>query len=182
MQIGFILDILILFGLLGGILLGLRRGLAKMLLSTLMLFLATVFAALLYYPLINLFAGLGGGAASQRTGAAIVFFGLLVVFYAVLEYALHRNYPHMKIRALGNADNILGAIVGIVWAVLGMSLIVLIASYSAATVGGQASLVNDMVSTSALTTLLRKFFKLPVSAIRLLFPTGLPEVLAFFAL
>lgn len=182
MQIGFIFDILILFGLLGGILLGLRRGLAKMLLSTLMLFLATLFAALLYTSLLSLFADLGGGATSQRTGAAIVFFFLLVVFYAVLEYALHRNYPHVKIRALGNVDNILGAAVGVLWAVLGMSLILMIVSYSAATVGGQAQLVNDMVATSALTKLLRQFFKLPLSVIRLLFPSGLPEVLAYFAL
>ncbi len=182
MQIGFILDILILFGLLGGILLGLRRGLAKMLLSTLMLFFATLFAALLYNPLLSVFADLGGGATSQRTGAAIVFFFLLVVFYAVLEYALHRNYPHMKFKALGNVDNILGAVVGIVWAVLGMCLLLVIISYTAATVGGQAQLVNDMVATSALTKLLRQFFKLPLSVIKLLFPGGVPEVLAYFAL
>ena len=83
---GILIDLLVLFGLVGGIVLGLQRGLAKQFLSMVMLFLATAFAGLLYSPLIGLFAGLGGNPASTRTGSAIVFFFLLVVFYACLLY------------------------------------------------------------------------------------------------
>src|SRR5512135_396526 len=101
MGLGILIDLLILLGLVGGIALGLRRGLAQQFLSVVLLFLATAFAALLYGPLISVFDSFGGSPASSKTGSAIVFFFLLVVAYAILEYALHRNYPGLKIKALG---------------------------------------------------------------------------------
>ena len=178
---GILIDLLVLLGLVGGIVQGLRRGLAQQFLSVVMLFLATAFAGLLYGTLLGLFSSLGGSAATNRTGSAIVFFGLLVVFYAVLEYALHRNYPGLRIKALGNAGNVLGAVVGFFWAMLGISLLMVIFDYTAAVVGGQAQFVNELLRTSYLTPLFRQFFNLPLAGLRPLFPGGLPEVLTFFA-
>jgi len=146
-----------------------------------MLFLAMAFAALFSGPLIGLLAGMGGDPASSRTGSAIVFFGLLVAFYAILEYTLHRNYPDLRIRRLGNAGNVLGAVVGFFWAMLGISLLMLIIDYTAAAMGGQAQFINDLFSTSYLTPLFRQFFRFPLAGLRPLFPGGVPEVLSFFA-
>jgi uncharacterized membrane protein required for colicin V production len=178
---GILIDLLVLFGLVGGIVQGLHRGLAKQFLSIVMLFLATAFAGLLYSPLIGAFASLGGNPASTRTGSAIVFFGLLVAFYAILEYALHRNYPDLRIKALGNAGNVLGAVAGFFWAMFGISLLMLIFDYTAAAVGGPANFVNELFRTSYLTPLFRQFFNIPLAGLRPLFPGGLPEVMAFFA-
>ncbi len=178
---GILIDLLVLFGLVGGIVQGLQRGLAKQLLSLAMLFLSTAFAGLLYSPLLGVFSSLGGSAATNRTGSAIVFFFLLVVFYAVLEYTLHRNYPDLRIKALGQAGNVLGAVVGFVWAMLGISLLMVIFDFTAATVGGPANAVNDLFRTSYLTPLFRQFFNIPLAGLRPLFPGGLPEVLAYFA-
>ncbi len=180
MLLSIILDVVLLFAIVGGVLFGLRRGFVRTIVSTLMLFLATIFSALLYTPVINVFTSNLGNPSSARTGGSVVFFFLLVVFYAVLEYAIQRNYPNLRIRALRSADNILGAIVGIAWAGLGISLLLLIADFSAQSVGGQASFVHDMLVGSALTPLFREFFKAPLAAIRLLFPNGLPEILRFF--
>ena len=178
---GILIDLLVLFGLVGGIVRGLQRGLAKQFMSVVMLFLATAFAGLLYNPLIGLFASMGGNPASNRTGSAIVFFGLLVAFYAILEYALHHNYPDLYIKRLGNAGNVLGAVVGFFWAMFGISLLMLIFDYTAAAVGGPAQFVNDLFSTSYLVPLFRQFFNIPLAGLRPLFPGGIPEVLAFFA-
>jgi uncharacterized membrane protein required for colicin V production len=178
---GILIDLLVLFGLVGGILQGLRRGLAKQFMSVVMLFLATAFAGLLYGPLLGMFSSLGGSAATNRTGSAIVFFGLLIVFYAILEYTLHRNYPGLRIKALGQVGNILGAVVGFFWAMLGICLLMVIFDYTAAAVGGPAQFVNDLFRTSNLTPLFRRFFNIPLAGLRPLFPGGIPEVLAFFA-
>jgi uncharacterized membrane protein required for colicin V production len=181
MSWGILIDLLVLFGLVGGIFQGLRRGLAQQFVSMAMLFLATAFASLFYPTVLNLFAGLNSAAASNRTGNAIVFFGLLIVFYALLEYALHLNYPDLRIKMLGDVGNILGAVVGFFWAMLGISLLLLILDYSASAVGGPALFFNELLRTSYLALLFRQFFNIPLAGLRLLFPYGVPEVLIYFA-
>ena len=179
---GLLIDLLVLLGLVGGLLQGLRRGLAQQFLAVVMLFLATAFASLLYPVVINLFAGFTGNAGSNRTGSVIVFFGLLVAFYALLEYTLHRNYPGLRIKMLGQVGNILGAVVGFFWAMLGISLLLLILDYSASILGGPASFVNELLRTSYMVPLFRQFFNIPLAGLRPLFPYGLPEVLLYFAM
>ncbi len=178
---GLVLDMLILFGLLGGLLLGLRRGLARMLVSFVMLFLATLFSALLYNPLIGVFTSSLGNPESARTGGVVVFFGLLVVFYALLEYAVQRNYPNLNLRRLGAVNNILGAIVGVLWAMLGISLLLLIIDFGGQLMGGPGQFFSNVIRQSNLTPLFREVFKFPLALIRLLFPQGLPEILRYFA-
>ena len=179
---GILIDLLVLLGLVGGIVQGLRRGLAQQFLSLFMLFLATAFAGLFYGGVLDVFASLGGSANSNRIASAIVFFFLLVVFYAILEYTLHRNYPDLRIKSLGNTGNVLGAVIGFLWAMLGISLLMLIFDYSAKALGGPALAVSELLRTSYLTPLFRQFFNIPLIGLRPLFPTGFPEVLAYFAI
>jgi uncharacterized membrane protein required for colicin V production len=182
MILGLLVDLLILFGLVGGIVLGLQRGLAQQFLSLIMLFLATAFAGLFYGVVLGAVASLGGSAATNRTGSAIIFFGLLVAFYAILEYTLRRNYPNMRIKRLGQVGNVLGAVAGFFWAMLGICLLLLIFDYTSAAVGGQAQFVNELLRASNLTPLFRRFWNIPLAGLRPLFPGGLPEVLAYFAI
>jgi uncharacterized membrane protein required for colicin V production len=178
---GILIDLLVLFGLVGGILQGLRRGLAQQFMSMVMLFLAMTFASLFYSVVLGIFAGYNSTAASSSTGSAIVFFGLLIVFYAILEYTLRRNYPGLRIKMLGQVGDILGAVVGFFWAMLGISLLLLILDYSASAMGGPATFFAELLRTSYLTPLFRQFFNIPLAGLRPLFPGGLPEVLAYFA-
>jgi uncharacterized membrane protein required for colicin V production len=178
---GILIDLLVLFGLVGGILQGLRCGLAQQFMSAVMLFLAMAFASLFYSTVLGLFTGFSGASAGNRTGNAIVFFGLLLAFYAILEYAVHRNYPGLRIKALGQVGNILGAVVGFFWAMLGISLLMLILDYSTNAIGGPATSFGELLRTSYLTPLFRQFFNIPLAGLRFLFPYGLPEVLAYFA-
>jgi uncharacterized membrane protein required for colicin V production len=177
---GLVLDILILFALVGGILWCMRRALARTLLGIFTLFLSTLFSALLYGPIISWFATIAGSANSGRSAGSFVFGGLLIVFDIILEFTIHRNYPDLRIRALKTWDHILGAIVGVVWAAFAVSLAIVILNFASLTFGGDAPIIPQLVTTSKLVPVFREFFKLPLLGIRPLFPQGLPEILATF--
>ena len=180
MGIGIVLDLIILFALVGGVLWNMKRGFIRALVGTLMLFLAVTIAALLYGPLINWFGNVLENPGSGRTGGAVVFAGMLMLFYSILEFTVSRNYPQLSVRRLGVWDNILGAIVGIVWSMLAISLALIVLDFAVITVGGEVSFVGDLLRTSLLVRVFRAFFQIPLAPLRLLFPRGLPEILQYF--
>ena len=145
-----------------------------------MLFLALTFAALLYGPLINWFGNALQNPGSGRTGGSVVFGGMLILFYSILEYTVSRNYPDLRIERLGVWDNILGAVVGIVWSLLAISLVLMVLDFAVITVGGDVSFIGDLLRTSFLVKVFRAFFQIPLAPLRLLFPKGLPEILQYF--
>ena len=176
-----LLDILILFALVGGILISMRRAFLRTLISIGTLFLATIGAALLYNPLINSFTTSLGNPSSGRTAGAIVFFGLVVVFFAFFEYIVSRNYPDLRIRQLKDFDHVLGAVFGLILSALAISLLLLILEFGSQTIGGDVFWIEQVIRGSFMVPLFRAFFNLPLSLIRLLFPAGLPEILRFFS-
>lgn len=178
---GLVLDILILFALVGGILWCMRRALVRTLLGILTLFLATLFSALLCTPIINWFSSVSGKPASGYSAGSLVFGGLLIVFDVILEFTLHRNYPDLRIQWLKTWDHILGAIAGIVWAAFAVCLALVILDFAGRSFGGDVPFLNQLVGQSGLVPGFREFFKLPLLGIRPLFPQGLPAVLANFA-
>jgi hypothetical protein len=148
--------------------------------GTLMLFLALTFAALLYSVLLTWFDNALQHPGSGRTGGAVVFGGMLILFYSVLEYAVNRNYPGLRMQRLGVWDNILGAVVGIVWSLLALSLTLIVLDFLVITVGGDVSFIGELLRTSLLVKVFRAFFQIPLAPLRLLFAKGLPEILQYF--
>ena len=177
---GFICDVLILFALVGGILWCMRRALVRTLLSIFTLFLATLFSALLCTPIINWFENVSGKPGSSYSAASIVFGGLLIVFDAILEFTIHRNYPDLRIKGLKSWDHILGAVFGVVWATFAVCLALVVLDFAGRSFGGDVPLLTQFVTQSSLISGFREFFKLPLLGIRPLFPQGLPAVLANF--
>ena len=183
MGIGIILDLIILFALVGGVLWNMRRGFLRALLGFIMLFLAMTVAALLYQVLLNWFGVNVGGGAANRTSGPYVFGFMIIVFYAFFEYMVSRNYPGLRIQRLGVWDNILGAVVGIVWSFLAIGLFLLTLEFWTITVGRGTPAVDlfaNMLATSWLVSVFRKFFVLSVAPLKLLFPGGLPEIFLYF--
>ncbi|MGH7462761.1 MAG: CvpA family protein, partial [Longimicrobiales bacterium] len=123
-----IFDFLLLLGGIGGLLLGLRRGFLRTILSTIALLLAIAFAALLATPLVGIFVRESGGQAETPIG--IVFTGLLLAIYAILEGMMRSSFPETRIRALGTLDNVLGFLVAPGWTLLALALFVLVAAYT----------------------------------------------------
>ncbi len=183
MGIGIILDLIILFALVGGVLWNMRRGFLRALLGFIMLFLAMTVAALLYSVLLNWFGVNVGGGAANRTSGPYVFGFMMIVFYAFFEYMVSRNYPGLRIQRLGVWDNILGAVVGILWSLLAIGLFLLTLEFWTITVGRgtpAVDLFGDMLATSYLVSIFRKFFVLSMAPLKLLFPNGLPEIFLYF--
>jgi hypothetical protein len=110
-----------------------------------------------------------------------VFAGLLIVFYGVLEVVVSRNYPQLSVRRLGMGDNVLGAVVGIVWSLLAISLVLTVLDFATISIGTEVSFIGDLLRTSFMVKVFRAFFQLPLAPMSLLFPNGLPEVLRYFA-
>jgi uncharacterized membrane protein required for colicin V production len=184
MGIGIILDLIILFALVGGVLWNMRRGFLRALIGLIMLFLAMTVAALLYRVLLNWFGANVGGGAANRTSGPYVFGFMIIVFYSFFEYMVNRNYPGLRIQRLGVWDNILGAVVGIAWSFLAIGLVLLTLDFWTVAVGrgggGIPDLAGDLLATSWLTGVFRKFFVLSLAPLKLLFPGGLPEVFVYF--
>lgn len=183
MGMGIILDLILLFALVGGVLWNMRRGFSRALVGLLMLFLAMTVSALLYSVLLGWFGRAVGGGAANRTSGPYVFGFMIIVFYAAFEYMVNRNYPGMRIKRLGVWDNILGAVVGVPWSLLAISLFLLTLEFWIITVGPgtpAVDLFGNLLATSFLTKVFRQFFVIPVAPLRLLFPGGLPEIFAHF--
>jgi uncharacterized membrane protein required for colicin V production len=183
MGIGVILDLIILFALVGGVLWNMRRGFLRALIGFIMLFLAMTVAALLYRVLLNWFGANVGGAAANSTSGAYVFGFMIIIFYSFFEYMVSRNYPGLRLQRLGMWDNILGAAVGIAWSLLAIGLFLLTLDFWTVSVGRgtpAVDLFGDLLATSLLTRVLRQFFNWPLAPLKLLFPDGLPEVFRYF--
>lgn len=183
MGIGVILDLIILFALVGGVLWNMRRGFLRALIGFIMLFLAMTVAALLYRVLLNWFGANVGGAAANSTSGAYVFGFMIIIFYSFFEYMVSRNYPGLRLQRLGVWDNILGAAVGIAWSLLAIGLFLLTLDFWTVSVGRgtpAVDLFGDLLATSLLARVFRQLFNLPLAPLKLLFPDGLPEVFRYF--
>ncbi len=176
-----LVNLLILLGLLGGIVFCMRRGFLQTLVSIGILFLSTLFAALLYNPLINLFTVNLGNPSSGRTAGAIVFGGLVIVFIVILEAVVHRNYPGLRAAKPGTVNTVLSAIFGVIWAMYAISLVLLVLEFGARTIGGNVTTVGNWITEASLVPVFRAFFSVPLVPIRLLFQGNLPEVLVYFS-
>lgn len=176
-----IFDILLLLGLVGGLIIGLRRGFVRMILSTISLLLAMAFAALLATPLVGIFVRESG--SQSETPIGIVFAGLLLAIYFILEALLRNSFPDTRIRGIGPLDNVLGFVMSSGWTLLALTLLVLVVAYGVFAVTGAANTgaIGGWATSSNLVAFLKKFFTLPVGLMRFLFPGGLPQPLAFFA-
>ena len=181
-----LIDIALPLLMFGGVYLCFKRGFVPTLISTFMLFIAFTVAALLYNPFLGLFAQLIGSSSSAQDSGSVIFGGLTLAFYLFFEWMVNRNYPNLRIAALGTANNLLGGVVGVIWTALALSLILLIIEYASQTFGGapagaQVNTIGYLIGRSNIVALFRSFFGIPLSLVKLLFPNGLPDAIAHFA-
>ena len=175
-----IFDFLVLLGAIGGLILGLRRGFFRTLLSTLALLLSVAFASLLAPLIVGIFVA--GSGSSVETPAGIVFAALLIAVYALLETLFRHTFPDTRLRGLGTLDNVLGFLVAPGWTLLALALIVHSVGYidRALTGAPGTGVIGLWYNASNLVDFLRDFFAIPAGLLRFLFPAGLPNPLSFF--
>lgn len=182
MLLNIILDVTVLLAGVALLIVGLRRGFLRMVLSSIALLLAVAISAFIATPLVNSVVSASNGS-DYSTPVGIVFTALLLFLYALIEVLMRNTFPDARIVALGSFDNILGAIFGIPWTLWVLALAVLIAGYMVGALaggGGQGGFLGPWIANSGLVDLLREFFKLATNLIGVLFPSGLPQPLAYF--
>ena len=170
----------------GGVYICFRRGLLPTLASTLALFIAFTVAGLLYSPFLNFVSNQISSPNTGQNAGAVIFAGLTLALYGFFEYLVRRNYPNLRINRLGTANNILGGVLGVILTALALSLILLVVEYASLTFGNSPGgesvyALSYLIGQSKIVPLFRSFFGPILNIVKLLFPTGLPDVLNHFA-
>jgi uncharacterized membrane protein required for colicin V production len=172
------LDIILLAIILVGIIVGWRRGLVRVLISIVGLYITVVILGYISRPLGDLLSvgfgrlGIGLGTIGMRN---FVYFVALIGITIVVEVASRNSFEATRIRSIGVLDNVLGALVGVFYGMLWASLLLAPVQYS---VAREVSPWTTAVSGSALVPTLNRVFQTAVMGVVSIFFFGnVPEIL-----
>jgi uncharacterized membrane protein required for colicin V production len=107
-------DVFIALALLAGIALGFIRGLVRMALSLLILYIATVLAMTFYSAIGGWFRHISGGILAKSTAEVIAFGLVLLLTTAIITFVLRRTYKDTELPGVRQIDQLGGMIVGFV--------------------------------------------------------------------
>ena len=171
-------DVLIVFILLGGIALGFIRGLVRMVLSLLVLYIAMVLAMTFYVPTGRWVNFITAGYLPKNTTEALAFVIIVVLTTMILNFVLYRTYKDTELPGIRQIDQLGGMIVGFIlictW--IGLGIVALGFVLSATDVAG-SGLRENMVryfQTSNLIPIFYKFLPIVLATLRPWMPKGLP--------
>jgi len=177
-------DVLIILALLAGVALGFVRGLVRMALSLLVLYLAAVAAMTLYTPLGNWLRYVARLPVSISQGLSFLF--ILALVSVAINFVLRRTYKDTELPGVRQVDQLGGMIIGfflsVVW--IGFSILV-IAYFLGASLGQEVGFQRVMIAYFRQSSLIPIFYRiLPVTLATLQpwMPKGLPPDIFTFRL
>ncbi len=173
-------DLVLFQMLLGGMALGMFRGVVRQVLSVAILYAGVILAAYSYG-----WAASWIGSAVNKPGAlanSAAFVMLLVILVAGFESLIHNSYPDLEWKALGGLNQLGGMLAGFLWAGL-CTLFVLMAltfalnSGSWGPIEGVRRTLSLAADRSVLAAIYRDTFPLFIRTLAPWFPGGLPPLL-----
>lgn len=175
-------DFLIAVALVGGAALGFVRGLVRMALSLVVLYVAAALAMVLYPRLGKLIGQMSGLPIAVAQGVAFLF--ILAVIAILLNFLLHRTFRETELPGLRQVDQLGGMVVGfflmIVW--VGLCLVVL-AFMLSVPVTEEDTVRTSMISFfqgSYLIPIFYKFLPIALATLKPWMPKGVaPEIFTF---
>jgi len=181
------LDALIVFALLGGIVWGFLRGLVRMVLSLLVLYIATVLAMSFYGQGGRLLRYLSDGAIGQTISLALAFMLILVLTTSIINFVLSRTYKNTELPGVRQIDQLGGMITGsllvAVWIGLAIVALAFVLSNTAGTGSAFLQTVQYYFVHSNLIPIFYRFLPLVFATLRPWMPQGIsPDIfsLRFF--
>ncbi len=177
-------DILIVLGLLGGTALGFVRGLVRMALTLVVLYVAAVLAMTLYVTVGRWISYMSGLPVQVSQGVAFLL--ILIVTAIVLNFVLYRTYRHTELPGLRQIDQLGGMVIGFlvtsIW--IGLAIVAL------AFILGVQTTVEDNVrpimvarfQSSNLIPIFYDFLPIAQATLRPWMPKGLPPDIFVFRL
>ena len=177
-------DFLIVLALVGGVALGFVRGLVRMALSLVVLYVAAALA-MVFHPqlgrLINQMSGLPLAPAQ-----ALAFLLILAIVAILLNFLLRRTYRDTELPGLRQVDQLGGMVVGFLLTVVWIGLSLLVVAFMLSTPVTETdtfriSMINSF-QTSNLIPIFYKFLPIALATLRPWMPKGLPPDLFTFRL
>jgi uncharacterized membrane protein required for colicin V production len=177
-------DFLIAFSLLLGVALGFIRGLVRMALSLLVLYVAAILAMTFHTDVggwIHYLFGL-----PRKISAGVAFFLILLLTSVIINFVLRRTYKDTELPGVRQIDQLAGMIIGFflacIW--IGFSILVLAFLLGTSVTGGEGyrqSLVSYFRSSN-LIPIFYDFLSVALATLRPWMPKGLPPELFTFRL
>ena len=177
-------DFVIVLALIGGVALGFVRGLVRMALSLVVLYVAAALAMVFHLQLgrlINQMSGLPLAAAQ-----ALAFLLILAAVSILLNFLLRRTYRETELPGLRQVDQLGGMAVGFILTIIWIGLCLLVLAFMLSVpVTHDDTFRQSMVNyfrTSNLIPIFYKFLPIALATLRPWMPKGLPPDLFTFRL
>ena len=175
-------DFLIALALVGGVALGFIRGLVRMALSLVVLYVAAALA-MVFHPRVGMWINsMSGLPVAVSEGMAFLL--ILAVVAILLNFLLRRTYRETELPGLRQVDQLGGMVVGFVLIVIWIGLCLLVLAFMLSTpVTADDSIRLSMVhyfQTSNLIPVFYKFLPIALATLRPWMPKGqLPDLFTF---
>lgn len=177
-------DVLIVFALLVGVALGFIRGLVRMILSLLVLYVAAILAVTFYVVVGGWLHSILG--LPRQISEGIAFLLILILTSATINFVLHRTYKDTELPGVRQIDQLGGMIIGFflacIW--IGFSILVLaffLGTTTAAGEGYRQGLVGYF-RTASLIPIFYDFLSVALATLKPWMPKGLPPEMFTFRL
>jgi uncharacterized membrane protein required for colicin V production len=177
-------DFLIAFALLGGIALGFLRGLIRMAMSLLALYIATVLAMSFYVPVGNFMIRLTSYNMEPSTAGAIAFLLLLIATASLINFILHHTYKDTELPGIRQIDQLGGMVIGFILVTIWIGLCIVALAFLLNTTSQETSALRDNLvrffHTSNLIPIYYKVLPIALATLRPWMPKGqVPDIFAF---
>ena len=177
-------DFLIALALVGGVALGFVRGLVRMALSLVVLYVAAALAMVFHPQLGRLINQMSGLPLAVAQGLAFLL--ILAVVAIVVNFLLRRAYRDTELPGLRQVDQLGGMVVGFILTVIWIGLCLLVLAFMLSTpVTDDDTFRQSMVAyfqSSNLIPIFYNFLPIALATLRPWMPKGLPPDLFTFRL
>lgn len=178
------LDVIIAFSVLAGVAWGFARGLIRMALSLLVLYVAAILAMTFYDDLGGWLGYLSGHALSDSANEAVSFLFVLVLTAVIINFVLNRTYKDTELPGVRQIDQLGGMVIGFfltsIW--IGLAIVALAFILGAPIEAGGAFRQNliSYFRSSNLIPVFYKFLPVAFATLKPWMPRGqLPKILTF---
>lgn len=178
------LDVIIAFAVLAGVAWGFARGLIRMAMSLLVLYVAAILAMTFYDDLGGWLGYLSSHALSDSANEAISFLFILILTAVIISFLLNRTYKDTELPGVRQIDQLGGMVIGFfltsIW--IGLAIVALAFILGAPIEAGGAfrrSLINYFHSSN-LIPIYYKFLPVAFATLKPWMPKGqMPQILTF---
>lgn len=169
-------DVLIALALLAGVALGFVRGLVRMALSLLVLYVAAVLALTLHRVAGTWIVYIFGLPLNVSQGMAFIL--ILVLTSVIINFVLRRTYKDTELPGVRQIDQLGGLVVGFLVTCIWIGLVILVVAFLLRTpVSEDATFQTNLIAyfhSSALIPIFYKVLPIALATLRPWLPKGLP--------